>query len=425
MKLQVLLTGSEIMSGDTIDSNSAMLGKKLAPYGVAIYRKITVGDDLALLVDEINRISQQSDILLINGGLGPTVDDLTATALAKATQQELLIHPLALQHLQQWCERRQLPLNDANKKQAWLPKSAGIIDNPTGSAVGITMEHNDCLIICTPGIPSELERMLDETIVAMIAARLPEKRHTLISRLHTFGFGESSLQQLIDDQYPDWPESIELGFRAGLPLVEVKITSHDRSDQKLHQHWENKLRVLLADGVIGEGDTDLAHELVRLLTKQNKTVSVAESCTGGLIAATLTEVAGASAVFEAGFITYSNKMKREMLSVSADNLDTYGAVSKQVVIQMAENTLSQSGADYGVAVSGIAGPDGGSKEKPVGTVWIAWGAAGNIKTRCLLIPSKRRFFQILVTAICLDLIRRELLDIQTEPRYFKRYKTDN
>jgi nicotinamide-nucleotide amidase len=422
MKLQVLLTGSELMSGDTIDSNSAMLGKKLAPHGITLYRKVTVGDDIALLVDEINHLSEQSDVLLVNGGLGPTVDDLTATALAEASGQALVVHPDALQHLQKWCERRQLPLNESNKKQAYLPEKAAIIDNPTGSAVGIRLEHNDCLILATPGIPSELERMLDESIISMITERLPEQTYTRISRLHTFGMGESSLQQLINDSFPDWPEAIELGFRAGLPLVEVKLTSHEVDHQTLHQQWETRLRELLADCIIGEGDTDLPRELVRLLNARSKTITTAESCTGGLIAASITEVPGASNVFEAGFVTYSNKMKQEMLGVSGEALESHGAVSEPVVRQMANNALAKTEANYAVAVSGVAGPDGGSEEKPVGTVWLAWGSPGNIKSRRLLIRTRRVFFQTLVSAICLDLIRRELLDIQSEPRYFTRYK---
>jgi len=418
MTIQLLLTGNELMSGDTVDSNSAMIAQKLAPIGMKIQRKVTVGDDYPLLVSELRKLCESSDVVIVNGGLGPTVDDLTAKALAEATEKPLAEHPEAIEHLQKWCIKRNLPLNDANLKQAILPEGAGLIDNPTGSAVGIMITHNNCLVLCTPGIPGELRRMMDETIVDLIAVKIPDTERTHITRLQTFGFGESSLQQWIKEKWPDWPESVELGFRAAFPLLEVKLTSRGQEKSAKHQQCEQNLSELMGQHVIGQGSTDIATKVVELLATNNNKITTAESCTGGLVASSLTEIAGASEVFEAGYVSYANKVKQAMLGVKQETLDAHGAVSKAVVREMALGALANSGADYVIAVSGIAGPDGGTADKPVGTVWLAWGSTKHLQTRELLFNTDRRIFQVLVTTTVLDLIRRELLGYHSEPRYF-------
>ena len=196
MNIQLLLTGDELMAGHIVDSNSAMIAEALATHGLTINKKVTVGDYLQGLVNEIQSLSSSADILIINGGLGPTVDDLTALALATATGDTLVEHAAALTHLQQWCGKRQLSLNEANRKQAILPQKATIIANPIGSAVGFSVEFNNCLIACTPGVPGELKAILDDSLVNTIKLRFPDQQHYHIHRLQTFGIGESSLQQL-------------------------------------------------------------------------------------------------------------------------------------------------------------------------------------------------------------------------------------
>ena len=410
------------MAGHTVDSNSAMIGEQLAGIGQALYRKVTIGDDIDLLCSEINNLSHASDILIINGGLGPTVDDLTAQALSIATQQPLTEHPLAIKHIEGWCQRRKLDLNEANRKQAILPAQVDIIDNPTGSAVGFCCEHNDCLIICTPGVPSELRGMMEQSIVAMIRAKSPEQIAIDTVRLQAFGVGESSLQQLLNEHCKDWPSTVELGFRAGLPLLEIKLSIRDQNAKKQQQHCVKILQKLIGNCIIGIDNHTLASAVLNILKAQQAKMTTAESCTGGLIASQLTEHAGASAMFEAGFVTYSNAMKTEMLGLDEQLLIDHGAVSQPVVYAMLAGACRHSGADYGVAVSGIAGPDGGTVDKPVGTVWIAWGHKNAIKTQKLCLSGRRKWFQTMVTAIALDLLRRELLSINETPNYISRYK---
>jgi len=419
-KVQLLLTGNELMTGDIVDSNSAMMAQVLKDIGLSVNRKVTVADDLALLVDEITYMANTSDILIINGGLGPTVDDLTAQALALSIGEELSQHPEALAHLTNWCQRRGAELNAPNLKQAILPKGCQIVANKNGSAVGFSVRYKDCDIYCTPGVPHELKVMLKEQIIPIISTGLPLNLITDITRLQVFGIGESSLQKIINEQLPNWPEEIELGFRAGMPLLEVKLTIKTKQGLVLKSQWKEKLINALGDHLIAEIQgkaKPLAQHLINQLQQHKLKVTTAESCTGGLIASKLTEVSGSSAVFEAGFVTYSNQMKTTMLDVPQSTIKQHGAVSEAVVIAMAKGSLTKSNADITIAVSGVAGPNGGSDDKPVGTVWFAWGSMDNIKTQCLLLPCNRLQFQQFVAAIGLDLLRRYQNKSNTIPNY--------
>ena len=422
MKIQLLLTGNELMSGHTIDSNSAMIAEFLSGKGYSIHRKVTVGDDPLELLADMKRLCETGDILIMNGGLGPTLDDLTAQLLSDLTGKPLVENPIARRHLEDWCERRKSPLNNSNLKQAILPEGVEIIPNPTGSAVGFTMVYEDCLIICTPGVPSELRTMMEQTIVDTICKRHPNDQQIDTIRLQTFGLGESTLQEMVNHDYGEWPEQVELSFRAGIPLLEVKLIIHDLSHKVIQQRCYQRLHELIGDFIIGEESTTLAESVVKLLQNRQTTITTAESCTGGLIASAITEIAGASAVFEAGFVTYSNRMKQQLVGVSELTLKMYGAVSEEVVIAMTKGALERSGADYGIAVSGVAGPGGGSAEKPVGTVWMAWGHKDNLRTRRMTLTTDRKRFQQMVTAITLDLIRRELLSLEPQPTYYQALK---
>ncbi|RLA58300.1 MAG: damage-inducible protein CinA, partial [Gammaproteobacteria bacterium] len=405
MNVQLLLTGSEIMSGDTVDSNSALIARRLSELAVGVYRKVTVGDDVALLEQELAAMAAKADLVIVNGGLGPTIDDLTAQIVATVAGVPLAEHPDAVAHLKSWCGKRNTPLNAANMKQAMLPAGAAIIANPVGSAVGFEVIVKGCRIVCTPGVPSELAAMMDD-IVASLAQRLPTPSEVKIIRLQTFGMGESTAQQLIADHLPDWPGEVELGFRAGAPQMEVKLTINSASAATSQQRCKEQLSELFGHHIIGESDILMAERVLQLLRESGTTLTTAESCTGGLIASMLTRLPGASDGFHAGFVTYSNDIKHDLLGVSKTSLDSDGAVSETVVKQMAIGALDRSGADYAIAVSGIAGPDGGTQDKPVGTVWLAWGSRDDLHTRCLCWPVERSLFQTMVAAAGLDMIRR-------------------
>ncbi|WDE06604.1 CinA family nicotinamide mononucleotide deamidase-related protein [Thalassomonas viridans] len=419
-KVQLLLTGNELLNGDIVDTNSAMIARELAETGIEIKRKVTVSDDLSLLVSEIRQMSSMADVLIINGGLGPTSDDFTAQALAQAMDLPQVQHEQAYEHLLAWCKQRGTELTPANLKQALLPRGCDIIANRIGSAVGFKVNFQRCDIYCTPGVPAELKVMLKEQILPALAEKSTGKHKTRITKFQVFGLGESKLQQLIHDQFPDWPDSVELGFRAGDPLLELKLTTRTPAGEAEKPRCQARLSALLGQHIVAEIDgtpKSLAeHVLTRLIRKGQK-LATAESCTGGLIASLLTQIPGSSQAFEAGFVTYSNKMKTRMLGVDPQILASKGAVSRETVLAMAKGALEKSTADYAVAVSGVAGPGGGSKEKPVGTVWLAWGTAKNLQSHCLLIPGSRLAFQRYVAAIALDLIRRSLNETEEIANY--------
>ncbi|MFQ3170801.1 MAG: nicotinamide-nucleotide amidase [Oleispira sp.] len=434
LNIQFLLTGTELMVGDIVDTNSVMLAQSLKDNGAEVTRKVTLGDDFEGLVAEIEHISQQADILIINGGLGPTEDDLTAEALAKVITQPLEENIAALTHLEAWCKRRGFQLEGANRKQILLPKGIRIVANRVGSAVGFSVIHNDCQIICTPGVPSELKVMWAEEILPLLKPQLPNQDKVKTTKLHIFGIGESAIQNLFNRQLVDWPKEINVGYRAASPLVELKLTTHSEKAEQLLPQWQKKIEQLLGDHVLkslddgtvrglnegSEQPASIAQCLVDLLALNKQTMTAAESCTGGLIASNITRIPGSSQVFEAGYVTYSNRIKSQLLKVKEQTLLDHGAVSEAVVIEMAQGALDASSADWVVSVSGIAGPGGGSVEKPLGMVWLCWGKADNLKTKCLVYPSSRINFQRFIANVGLDLIRREILRVTEEPSYFSR-----
>lgn len=420
MRIQLLLTGNEVMAGDTIDSNSAAIAHSLEPCGWRIERKVTVGDDLDILCHEIEQQSRAADVLIINGGLGPTVDDMTAAALARVTGRELTEHPLALARLTEWCDRRGLKMNAANLKQTILPRDCDLIRNATGSAEGIQLEHNDCLILSTPGVPSELRLMMAREIIPLLQSRFGSD-FVETRRLAVFGEGESTLQQGIAEQLGELPQELELGFRASMPLVEVKLTARREGAGALLDDWESKLRHYLGDACIGNAPISLAEATLQRFQHHGKTLVSAESCTGGGIGAAITAVPGSSQNYLGGWICYSNALKTAQLGVSPELLDSDGAVSEAVARAMLEGALQRSGADAGIAVTGIAGPDGGSEDKPVGTVWLAWGGPDQISTELLVVNIGRTRFQTMVTAIGIDLLRRHIDGLAPLPGFAARH----
>lgn len=416
--IALLMTGDELMRGDTVDSNSAKIASALAETGVVVQEKATVGDDRQRLSAAIARLAEDHAVLIVNGGLGPTSDDLTAEVIAQLAGIALVEHAKARTHVEDWCARRGITANDANLKQAFMPLGAQLIHNPRGSALGFAVDLGHCRVITTPGVPSELMAMLPEVLALTSERVATHSVHTL--RLQTFGMGESSIQQAINDSGYAWPAQVALGFRAGLPQLELKLTVNDDAHIPLQRACLDHLQALMGDHIIGEASTTLAQALAHALREQHKTVTTAESCTGGLIAAMITREPGSSDIFQAGYVTYANDIKHRTLGVSLDDLDHHGAVSEAVVRQMLVGALAHSGADMGIAVSGIAGPGGGSEEKPVGTVWLAWGSSDIMHTRRVVIPGPRDDVQQLVAAAGLDLVRRQLLGLPTEPQYFSR-----
>ena len=416
-KLAVLMTGTELMAGDVVDSNSATLAQMLSDIGMQITEKCTVGDDKQQLLAAIIRLSHSHDCLIINGGLGPTEDDLTSEVMAEASGQPVKEHHQARQHVLQWCKSRGYDTSAANLKQACLPASAQILPDAPGSAPAFYIEMNNCLVLATPGVPSELEHIMRHQALHLLQKTLPHQAAEKWKRFSLLSIGESRLQQLLIDSFSGLEHFLDIGFRAGLPTLEFKYRRKIVEEAELDTQRQHiaQLNTLIAPFLVAEGDGSIALQLMNVLKAQGKTLSTAESCTGGLIASEITKIPGSSAVFPGSIVSYSNAIKQRLLNVSEATLSSHGAVSQQTAEQMLLGVLAQTQADFGIAVTGIAGPDGGSDEKPVGMVWIAWGKVNAYRSVCLHIPFAREDFQKMVTAISLELLRRQLLGLDVQP----------
>lgn len=409
----LLLTGSELMSGDIVDSNSAMLAKILTDAGIEIQEKCTLADNKALIAYAIERLSQSHDCLIINGGLGPTCDDLTSEILAGVCASPLQINLKAEQHVYDWCADRGTEVNQANLKQALLPECATLLDNAPGSASAYFLFYNHCLILATPGVPSELSTIMIGEGLELLKRNLKTNASNPWQRFTLFGIGESRLQEVFDHKLKDLNRYYHIGFRSGVPFLELKLkakTDAVDTDSTVIK----KALTMLTPYILGDGNTNMAQVVVDLLKEKGKTISFAESCTGGLITSKITKVPGCSDVFPGAVVSYSNTVKNQLLGVDKVLLDKFGAVSKEVVDAMLQGVLTRMNTDFSIAVTGIAGPDGGSDSKPLGTVWIAWGGLDYFKSTKLVIALPRPQFQAMVSTIALDLIRRQLLGLDEE-----------
>ena len=419
MKIALLMTGNELMAGDTVDSNSCAVSKAFAQWGFDVDYKVTIGDDFDLLCAEMDRLSDLYPLVLVNGGLGPTIDDLTSEAMAKVCGVSLKENPTAKDHVVTWCGGRSIEVSQANMKQAFLPEGSEVLHNPVGSAPGIACKKGEAWFFATPGVPSELKAMLEGSVKLKLISEFPHASGHYIRRIKLFGIGESTVQQTVVDQLPDWPAEVDLGFRAGLPLLEIKLTVASEELLGLRDQCEAKFTALFKDSIVGDDDDDLASLVIGLLQKKSARIALAESCTGGKIAAMLTSIAGASAVFDAGVVSYANAAKEHFLGVNPQTIESHGVVSEPVVIEMAQGILREARSDLAIAVSGIAGPDGGTANKPVGTVCIAWGGTEDMQSIEFCFPFGRQMFQTYVSAVALDLMRRKLSGIEELPEFLQ------
>lgn len=408
MQIALLITGDEILAGDLQDSNSFYLIQKFSELNLRITQVAVVGDNPQIITSKIKTLSKESDILIVNGGLGPTVDDYTSQCLATALNCDLIENQEALKQVTKILQQKGRKINQANMKQVIIPRKAKPIFNRAGTAPGIYAELNTCQIFCTPGVPKELFIMFEEQILPKITQTQTTK--TLLIR--NFGVGEASLQTLISKECLfDKNDKIKLGFRTDFPYLDIKITSFSKENQSQAQQKFKKLQQLLKHTAFATKPITLGETIVELLNKEKKTISFAESCTGGLLTSQITAVARSSKIFQASYITYNSVQKKECLNVS-DKAFKFGEVSKEVVTAMLLGALAKSGSDLGAAISGIAGPDGGTKEKPVGTIWIAWGNKKNFAAKKFNFVTKgRKTIQILAANLVLDLLRRKIENI--------------
>ena len=421
MKAEILTIGDEVLRGEIVDSNKSLIAQCLLRLDIECHHQVSVRDDPADMRDAFLRAVSRSDVLLVSGGLGPTRDDLTTEVVAETFDRPLRLDESSLEAIRAFFQRVGREMSATNRKQALFPAGAEVLANPVGTAPGFVFEESGCRVFCMPGVPRELSLMMDEQVLPRITEELEAAGGVTRVRarvLRTFGMGESTLEEELRDIARD--DDAELAFRTTFPDNYLRVFARGASiaeaDTKV-EHVVKLIRERLGDLIYGEDDESMAAVAGRLLGENGRTVAVAESCTGGLIAELITAVPGSSAWFLGGAVAYANSAKQALLDVPESLLIQHGAVSEPVARAMAEGVRRRFGADIGVSTTGISGPDGGTPEKPVGLVHvgISWSEAiggGGVHTDHFVFPLDRARHRMLTAQVGLDWVRRLMLGVE-------------
>ena len=420
----ILTIGDELLRGEIVDSNKSFLSERLLQLDIQTRRHVTVADDADEITGVLREAAAQAQVVLISGGLGPTRDDITTAVVARTFGRALIRRPEEVERIRAFFASVGREMAENNAKQADFPEGAEVLPNPLGTAPGFMLDVG-ALVFCMPGVPRELYRMMDEEVLPRIAARLADRGNVVrATLLRTFGLGESSLDLELHDLARD-DEQVTLGFRTQFPdnLVRVLVRAPDEAQaQQRLEAVVAEIRTRLGALIVDEGERRLEQVVATLLLEKQRTVAVAESCTGGLITHLLTETPGSSAFLLEGIVAYSNEAKQRDLGVSVGDLEAHGAVSEQVAVQMARGARERAGADYGLSTTGVAGPAGGSEEKPVGTLWVGLASESGASAHHYQLMAERTRNKQLAAHIALDWLRREVLGYDRPDRSFPRLR---
>ena len=411
----LLTVGDEILLGQIVNTNAAWLGEQLALAGVDVRRSETVGDEPDAITAALDRAyADGADLVVVTGGLGPTHDDVTKAAVAASFGRPLVHRPDLLADVEAKYTSRGLRMSDANRVLADVPEGFDALPNPKGTAPGLwgerTVDGIDQVVVVMPGVPYEMEAITEQHVLPRL---LDRQDGVVLSRtLLTAGRGESDLSNQLGDLGATITDGLTLAFLPSLGTVRLRVTARgaDRgAAQTALDRATDTIRTTLGDLVFGEGQTTLEAVVNDMLAERGLTLATAESCTGGAVAARVTSVPGASRVFRGAIVAYDNEVKERMLDVSPEVLAEHGAVSEAVARQMAEGVRSRLDAHVGIAATGVAGPSGGTPEKPVGTVWLAYADGETTHAVRLQFTPDREINVGLSTTAALDLVRRQLL----------------
>lgn len=408
MKAEIIAVGTEILLGDIVNTNAQYLAQELAALGIDMYYQQVVGDNENRIIHAFEEAYSRSDIIITTGGLGPTDDDLTKEVAARYFNRELLTHEESIEKIKNYFKFRERKMTENNLKQGLMPEGAIVINNDNGTAPGVIIEDNNKIMIILPGPPREMKPMFEETVKPYLQKKADS---VLVSRVvKILGIGESAvaheLKDIMDKQTN--PTIAPYAKEAGVMLrITAKAKTHDKA-VKLIEPIEKEIKDRLGDNVYATEDISIEDVVAKLLIQKKLTISTAESCTGGMIASTLINYPGISEVFLEGAVTYSNEAKHNRLGVNNDTLDKYGAVSEETAREMAIGIAKTARTDVSIVTTGIAGPDGGTEEKPVGLVYIGVYVKGEVTVqRCIFNGNRSRVRQQ-ATTTGLDMLRRIL-----------------
>lgn len=410
IKAEIIAIGDELLYGQIVDTNSHWISQQLDLKGVKVIRKTTVGDNREDILKAFAEAESRADLVLITGGLGPTQDDLTKPLLAEYFNCPVVEVPEAVAAITEFFRKRGRDMTPLNTLQGHLPACCDYVPNPNGTAPGMWFDQNDTYWMSMPGVPHEMKTLMSDFVLPKLSEvfELPVIFHRVVK---TVGIGESWLADLISDWENALPNHIKLAYLPSLGQVKLRLTAFGQDLKLLKKDVEDQINLVLPrleKYVFGYDAETLETAIGKLLNKSGKTLALAESCSGGYISHLLTSVAGSSAYFQGAMVPYHNQFKNELLHVSKETLQTRGAVSEETVSQMAQNVRKVFDADFGLASSGIAGPSGGTDEKPVGTVWIACAGEGFCETKKLQLTQDRLLNIQLTGVAVLNLLRQQL-----------------
>jgi nicotinamide-nucleotide amidase len=413
MKAHLLTIGDELLIGQTTNTNAAWLGEQLSLLGLEVERTVTVGDDPDRMREELDRSARRAELLILTGGLGPTHDDVTREVVADYFDTPLQTDEDILDRIRRYYERRGRQMPTAGPELAQVPEGFDVLENPVGAAVGLwhetTIHGGERLVAVLPGIPQEMKGIFEAAVQPRLEQRT-DLRDATHRTLVTSGIPESELQERLGDLADLLDDTLHLAYLPSTSGVRLRLTATDRDANEAKERLdrlEGRIRTRAGIHVIGTGDVTLEGVLGDRLREAGRTIASAESATGGLIGHRLTGVSGSSDYYEGSVVAYANAVKRSVLGVDADAIEEHGAVSEPVAVQMAQGVRNRLDVDVGVATTGIAGPTGGTPEKPVGTVWL--GYADDLRSRAVRqqFVEDRGLNKALFATAALDLVRRE------------------
>ncbi|WP_282013998.1 competence/damage-inducible protein A [Marinifilum flexuosum] len=410
MQAEIITIGDEILIGQVVDTNSAWMAKELNKYGIGVSKITSISDQADDIVRTIEAAMKRSPLVLMTGGLGPTNDDITKKTLSDYFGMKLIQDDELYQKIQDRLAKYGIPMNRFNREQALIPDRARIIPNDFGSAPCMWFEKEKSILVSMPGVPFEMKGIMKNGLIPAITDHFATSE-IVHKTIMTDGIGESVLAQMLSDWEGNLPQDMKLAYlpSPGKVRLRLSITGDSKTElEKMVDAEVQKLKKILPDNIFAYDDIAIEERIAELLLKKGKTLGTAESCTGGYIAHLITSHAGSSAYFKGSVVSYSNEIKQNVLGVNSKDLEEFGAVSQEVVEQMAIGARKVLNTDYAVATSGIAGPDGGTDEKPVGTVWIALAGDFGVQSEKLELY-KVRERNIKVSAFkVLNLLRKEL-----------------
>lgn len=412
MKIQILSIGNEVVCGDVVNTNASWLSTELSKQGFEVVRHVTIPDDEQAIVDALQQTASLQ-AMIVTGGLGPTVDDFTLEVAAKAFQLPLVQDADVLDRLKSIFRKLGREMTPNQEKQSFIPEGGETLPNEWGTAPGVYLRANRIDYFFLPGVPKEMQSIFQDSVLPLLKRGLDSSSIFVSKTLRCFGAPEARLDHLLKPLLRNRVDirNAKLAFRLTLPDVLLKVTAWGQTEQEA-QHFLNEalepIREKISDHLYSENGELLEEVVGRKLIEQRKTLAVAESCTGGLIVHRITNIAGSSQYFRGGITAYSNDVKIALLGVDPDTLATHGAVSEQTALEMAKGVRKNLDADLGLSVTGIAGPSGGSEEKPVGTVYLALASLEKIEVKKFFFPFHREWFKLIVSSTGLDWIRRHL-----------------